>query len=51
MDHAVDLFVQFEHGHSEHGPAALGFHELNSKVVDWMAVAQPLCHSFQRGLG
>ena len=34
VDHAVNLLVQIEHRHAEDGPAALGLHQLESKVVD-----------------
>jgi hypothetical protein len=48
VDHAVNLLVQFEHGHAEDGPAALSPHQLKSEVVDGMAVAQTFGGTRQR---
>jgi hypothetical protein len=47
----MNLLVQIKHRHAEHGPAAFCFDQLESKVVDGIAVAQPFGRPLQVGFG
>jgi hypothetical protein len=51
VDHTMNLLVQIKHRHAENGPAMFGFHQLESKVVDRMAVTQPFGRPCQVGFG
>ena len=48
MNHAMDLLVQFQYGHTKDHPAPFGFHQLEAEMVDGIAVAQSFIGSRQR---
>jgi hypothetical protein len=51
MDDTMKLQMQLKHRHAEYGSAAFGLHQLETKVVRWVAVAQSLVRSRQIGFG
>jgi hypothetical protein len=49
--HPVDLLVQIEHGHFEHGSPPLSLGQLKAEVVDRGAVTQALIRPCQISFG
>ncbi len=50
VNDALNLFMQFKNVHAEDRSARLGAFQHKSKMIDWIAVAQPFGDSRQCGL-